>query len=262
MENWQKIMSDLKELVRKVGCVQLTNFRKKSLLIDSKSTCIDLVTEVDKLSEDIILNHIKNTYPEHAILSEESGIFENESDYLWIIDPLDGTNNYANGIPWFGISIALQYKRETVLGVVYVPVMDEIFSAIKGEGAFLNERKLEVGCKNSLNESIVASGFPYDRSIHEVNNVSYASKIIPKIRGFRRGGAAAIDLSYVAAGFFDGYWEVDVKTWDVAAGILLVQESGGNIIHFRDDRNISIIAGNKRICKLLLCEIEAADKKL
>jgi myo-inositol-1(or 4)-monophosphatase len=260
MENLHGILSYIKELAKKVGAVQIENFRRKDLLIESKSSSVDMVTEVDKLSEEIILKHLQEVYPEHAILSEESGEIDRDSDYLWIIDPLDGTNNYANGIPIFAISIALQYKKETVLGVVYAPYLNEMFFAVKGEGAFLNGEKLVTGTKDSLVQSVVASGFPYDKAVHKVNNIPYVTKIIPMVRGFRRCGAAAVDLSYVAAGFFDGYWEMNVNSWDVEAGILFVKEAGGKVIHFRDDRKVSIIAGNEVICKLLLKEIEEVDK--
>jgi myo-inositol-1(or 4)-monophosphatase len=260
MKDLQEILCDIKELVKKVGSVQMTNFRKEDLCIESKSTSIDLVTEVDKLSEEIILNHLKKGYPEHAILSEESGKMDKDSDYLWIVDPLDGTNNYANGIPVFAISVALQYKNETLLGVVYAPFIGEMFTAIKGEGAFLNQKKLKIGNKNSLIQSIVATGFPYDKATHKANNITYCTRIIPKVRGFRRCGAAAFDLAYVAAGFFDGYWEMNINPWDVAAGILLVEEAGGKVVNFRDDRKVSIIAGNETICNLLLQEIIEEDK--
>ncbi|MEG1795897.1 MAG: inositol monophosphatase family protein [Clostridium sp.] len=260
MKDLHEILDDVKELAKKVGSIQLINFRKENLYIESKSTAIDLVTEVDKFSEEIILNHLKNVYPNHGILSEESGKFDKESDYLWVVDPLDGTNNYANGIPIFAISIALQYKDETMLGVVYAPYINEMFSAIKGEGAFLNQRKLRIGTKNSLVQSIVATGFPYDKATHKANNITYTTAIVPKVRGFRRCGAAAVDLSYVAAGFFDGYWEMNINLWDVAAGILLVEEAGGKVVNFRDDRKISIIAGNETICNLLLNEVQEVDK--
>lgn len=260
MIDLKEILYDIKKLVKKVGSIQLANFRREDLFIESKSTSIDLVTEIDKLSEEIILYHLKNTYSEHGVLSEESGEMYRNSEYLWIVDPLDGTNNYANGIPTFAISIALQYKKETVLGVVYAPYIDEMFSAIKGEGAYLNDKKIKIGSKNSLEQSIVATGFPYDKATHRANNITYSTRIIPKVRGFRRCGSAAIDLSYVASGFYDGYWEMNINPWDVAAGILLVEEAGGKIVNFREDRKISIVAGNEVICNKILKEIEEADR--
>jgi myo-inositol-1(or 4)-monophosphatase len=254
-------MSKVKETSIEAGKIQKKYFRNKSLKIDSKSSIVDLVTEADKKSEELILNFIKKEYPDHAILSEESGKHDKESDYLWIVDPLDGTNNFAHGLPIFSISIALQYKGDTVLGVVYLPILDEMFSTIKGEGAFLNGTQITVTEKPELNHAVVASGFPYDKATHKANNISYISAIIPQLRGFRRMGSAAIDLAYVAAGFLDGYWEMNLNSWDAAAGELLVKEAKGKVVYFRDDRNISLIAAGKKIASRLHEEIKIIDSK-
>lgn len=260
MENLKSILEKVKKTAIEAGEIQKEFFRNKALKIDSKSSIVDLVTEADKKSEELILNFIKTNYPDHAILSEESGKHDKESDYLWVIDPLDGTNNFAHGIPMFCVSIALQYKNDTLLGVIYAPILNEMFETIKGKGTYFNGEKVQVTDKPELNHAIIASGFPYDKASHEANNISYISQIIPKLRGFRRMGSAAIDLAYVAAGFLDGYWEMNLNPWDAAAGLLMVEEAEGKIIHFRDDRNISIIAAGSNIASKLHDEIKEIDK--
>ncbi len=258
--NLNEVLNEVKSWVLEVGKLQKDNFRRIDLAIDTKSTVTDLVTEIDKKSEELIIGKIKALYPDHAILAEETGKQDKDSDYLWVIDPLDGTNNYAQGIPIFVISIALQYKEESVLGVIYAPYLDELFYAVKGQGAYFNEKKLKISDKTDLNQCILATGFPYDKNISELNNTKYVSSILPELRGLRRMGAAAFDLAYVAASLLDGYWEMNLNLWDVAAGMLLVEEAGGKIIHFRDDRKISIIAANNMISDKIQNIIITCDK--
>jgi len=183
------------------------------------------------------------------------------SDYVWIIDPFDGTTNYAQGLPVFSVSIALQYKGETVLGVVYAPVIGQLFTAIKGHGAYLNGERLQVSAKTDLPHCVLATGFPYDIADNPANNVKYFSEIVLKARAVRRMGSAAYDLACVAAGKFDGYWELKLSPWDVAAAVLMVQEAGGTVIPFRNDRGISIIAGNATICQKIYDEIKSIDER-
>lgn len=260
MHDISNILEDMKVVIQRVGELQLKYFRNRNIEINSKSSIVDLVTEVDKKSEDIIIKHIQSQYPGHGILSEESGLFDIVSDYQWVIDPLDGTNNFAHGLPMFSISIALQYKGQTVMGLIYIPVLKELFSSIKGEGAFLNGKPISVSDKPALNQAVIASGFPYDKATHPANNLDYVQRIIPKLRGFRRMGSAAIDLAYTAAGYLNGYWEMSLNPWDVEAGILIVLEAGGRVIHFRDDRNISIIAAGPKIADMLEVEINSVDE--
>lgn len=167
--------------------------------------------------------------------------------YLWVVDPLDGTNNYSQGLPVFCVSIGLQYRGETLLGVVYAPYLDELYTAIRGKGAFMNHVLIHVSDKTELDRSVLATGFPYDKGIHPVNNIDNLSRILPHLRGIRRMGSAAYDLCGVAAGFLDGYWELGLKLWDVCAGVLIVEEAGGHVEPFRDDRGIAILSGNPKI---------------
>jgi len=252
-------MEKVQQLAREVGRLQKENLGRSNLKIHTKSTGIDLVTEIDKQSEAMIINFIQANYPEHGILAEESGLIERGSDYLWIVDPLDGTTNYAQGLPIFAVSIALQYKKETVLGVVYLPVIEQMFTAIKDHGAYLNGEKLQVSAKTELGESVLATGFPYDIAEHPANNVNYFSEIVVKARAVRRIGSAAYDVACVAAGKFDAYWELKLSPWDVTAAMLMVEEAGGKIIHFRDDRGVSIIAGNQALCQNIYDEIKRID---
>ncbi|MCT4564663.1 MAG: inositol monophosphatase [Maledivibacter sp.] len=252
----------VKKWAREVGDIQKEYFKSSNLLINTKSTGIDLVTEVDELSEKHILNCIKENYPLHGVLSEESGQDHVDSDYLWIVDPLDGTTNFAQGLPIFAISIALKYKEETMLGVVYAPLVDQLFEAVKGKGAYLNGEDIFVGNKKDLSKCVLGTGFPYDRAIHKDNNANYFAHFVPKVRGLRRMGAAAYDLANVAAGSLDGFWEINLSPWDIAAGELIIKEAGGKIVYLKDKRGISLLAGNENICQKLINEIEYIDNLL
>jgi myo-inositol-1(or 4)-monophosphatase len=190
---------------------------------------IDLVTEVDKASEELIVGAIRARYPEHDILAEENEYPSRHSTHKWIIDPLDGTTNYAHGFPWFGVSIGLEIDGAIEAGVIYHPMMDELFTAARGEGAFLNGERLQVSRRAPLKSCLLATGFPYDRSWDNENNFANFERFQMAARAVRRAGAAALDLAYVAAGRFDGYWECKLKPWDVAAGKLLVEEAGGRV---------------------------------
>jgi myo-inositol-1(or 4)-monophosphatase len=179
------------------------------------------------------LERLEAHFPDHGILAEEGGGAENgrNSPYLWHIDPLDGTNNFAHGFPVFCVSIALYESGRPLIGVIYDPVREECFSAVSGQGAYLTSAgkvtKLQVSSTENLLNSLLATGFPYDRHTSPQNNVAQLSAFLNEAQGVRRPGAAALDLAYVAAGRLDGYWEFKLSTWDVAAGILLVQEAGG-----------------------------------
>ncbi|MDR3559844.1 MAG: inositol monophosphatase family protein [Negativicutes bacterium] len=252
-------LARVKEIVFSVGKMQKENLGRSNLKIEAKSSSIDLVTEIDKKSEEAIVDFIRRHYPSHAILAEESGRTADVSEYLWIIDPIDGTTNYAQGLPIFAISVALQYREETVLGVVYCPVTEQLFTAIRGQGAYLNGEKIHVSGKQKLIDCVLATGFPYDIAQNPANNIDYFSAIVLKARAVRRIGSAAYDVCCVAAGKFDGYWELKVSLWDVAAAMLMVEEAGGQIIHFRQDRGISIIAGSATICEMVHREIKIVD---
>lgn len=229
---------------REAGRIQLSYFRGAHLNIETKFNLHDVVTVADKESERYIVDAIAKSYPDHAVLGEESGMHAGHSDYRWVIDPLDGTTNYSQGLPVFSVSIALQYRGETLLGVVYAPYLDELYEACRGRGARLNGRPIRVSDKSDTQRSVVATGFPIDKDRNPDNNLDNLSRILPRVRGVRRMGSAAYDLCAVAAGFLDGYWELNLHEWDVCAGTLIVTEAGGEVRAFRTDRNISIVAGN------------------
>lgn len=221
------LKDQLHELVKIVGAYQLENLGRRDLAIDSKSSTVDLVTEVDKHSEDMIIAFIDEHYPDHAVLAEESGLSTKESDYLWIIDPVDGTTNYAHGYPMFAISIGLQYKGDSLIGVIYMPYMDDLFWAIKGEGAYLNEKAIEVSHHSTLENSIVVTGFPYDKKTSKNNNLDYFGRIMPNVRGIRRSGSACVDLASVACGRVEAYFEMYLNPWDFIPGQLIIREAKG-----------------------------------
>lgn len=190
---------------------------------------IDLVTEADRMSEELIVREIARRYPDHGILSEESAAKNERAATRWIVDPLDGTTNYAHGFPFFCVSIALEQEGVVVLGAVYDPLRDEMFFGERGKGAFLNGKKIQVSSETDLSRSLLATGFPYDIRVSPDNNVNFFSAMIMKAQAIRRPGAAALDLSYLAAGRLDGFWELKLKPWDTAAGCLMVREAGGTI---------------------------------
>ena len=247
----KKLVDDAIAWAREAGEVQLKYFRSSQLNIRAKFNDSDIVTEADKASEQVIINNINRTYPQHAILSEEMGGNAIESDYRWIIDPLDGTTNFSNGLPLFSVSIAVEYRGEVIVGVVYAPYLDEMFHAVKGGGAWLNGKPIAPSGKESLSHSVVTTGFPVDKDITTDNNLDNVSRVLPRVRGMRRLGSAAIDLCYVAAGFLDGYWEMNLHEWDVVAGRLIVLEAGACYSHFRTDRNISVVAATPLIFETL-----------
>jgi myo-inositol-1(or 4)-monophosphatase len=187
----------------------------------------NLVTEIDKKSEEIIIGKIKQKYPDHDFLGEESGYAKVTSEFRWIIDPLDGTTNYAHGLPIFSVTIGLEYKGEIILGVVYNPSLDEMFTAEKGKGAYLNKRPIAVSKTGKLIESLVVTGFPYTVNENPEPEITHFRNFIVESQAVRRLGSAAIDLAYVACGRFDGFWEGTLNAWDMSAGVLLVTEAGG-----------------------------------
>ncbi len=218
--------------------------------IERKSTSIDLVTEVDRACEKAILDVLHTAFPDHAFLAEESGA-TGEHEFVWLVDPLDGTTNFAHGYPQVSVSIALRRGSDTLLGVVYDPVRDELFVARRGGGATLNDRRLEVSTQDSLGSALLASGFPYDRREHADFYLSYFKAFMLRSQGIRRAGSAALDLCWVASGRVDGFWEWKLKPWDTAAGALVVEEAGGRLSDFRgeafDPFGQQALASNGRI---------------
>jgi len=189
---------------------------------------IDLVTEADLQAEEIILTRLRSRFPEHGVISEEQGAASGErAAAFWLVDPLDGTTNFAHNFPWFAVSIAFLTAGRTVLGVVYNPLLEELYWAQDGHGAFLGEKKLTVSSERELVASLMATGFPYDVQTNAADVLGRFSRVLPRVQGIRRAGSAALDLAQVAAGRFEGFYEMRLKPWDTAAGALLVTEAGG-----------------------------------
>jgi myo-inositol-1(or 4)-monophosphatase len=204
----------------------------ENLKIEFKTGENNLVTNIDKAAEKIILDFVKLEYPHHSIIAEESGTKFNSSDYTWVIDPLDGTTNFAHGLPIFAVSIGIQKKDETIAGVIYDVMNDKIYAAEKGAGTYVNGNKSTVTKNNNLAESLVVTGFPYDIKKDLDETVRVFTQFLLKTRGVRRLGSAAIDFCYVASGVFEGFWESGLNPWDVCAGLLLVKEAGGTTSDF------------------------------
>lgn len=246
MITYMKYLQEAVSAARIAGQYQKSRFAS-SLNIEMKGDK-NLVTEVDKESERLIVEHLLSCFPGHDIIAEEGDYLQNGSPCRWIIDPVDGTTNYAHGYPWFCSSIALEVEGNLVAGVIYNPVYDELFTATKGGGANLNGNRLTVSAKMPLKNSLLGTGFPYDCATDSANNFTNFIAFQKSARGIRRAGAAALDLAYVAAGRLDGFWELKLKAWDVAAGVLLVREAGGLVTTFDgssyDVFNDRIIASN------------------
>jgi myo-inositol-1(or 4)-monophosphatase len=220
------------EAAKEAGKFLKYNIGKVRSIEQKKGEERNLVSEIDKASEEKIIGIIKRHYPGHAILAEESGGRTESADYKWIIDPLDGTTNFLHGVPIFCVTIAVERKGEVVAGVIYDPNHDEMFTAAKGEGAFLNGRPIRVSKTKELINSLLVTGFPYDIARNPDHAIEHFVHFLAEGRGIRRLGSAALDLAYTAAGRFDGFWEVNLNPWDMAAGVLLVSEAGGKVTDF------------------------------
>ena len=211
-------------------------------------------SEVDSMVEQEIIQIIRAAYPEHAILAEESGKHEG-NDFLWVIDPLDGTTNFLHGHPQFAVSIALKNKNKLEIAVVYDPLRDELFTASRGGGAMLNNRRIRVTRQASFRGALIGTGFPFKKQQHLDTYLSMFRSVFTDSAGIRRGGSAALDLAYLAAGRLDGFWEIGMHEWDMAAGILLIQEAGGVVTDFSfNDKYLSsgnLIAGNPKMHQLI-----------
>ena len=230
MNDYQKYLDCAVTAALAAGSYQRHRFA--SLLeIDLKGDK-DLVTEVDREAERLIVEQLLAGFPGHTIIAEEGEYPPGDPSFRWIIDPLDGTTNYAHGFPWFCVSIGLEAEGELAVGVIYNPLSDELFTATKGRGAFMNGRRLQVSTRSPLKNTLLGTGFPYDCATDPANNFTNFIAFQKEARGIRRAGAAALDLAYVAAGRLDGFWELKLKPWDVAAGVLMVREAGGLVTTF------------------------------
>jgi len=210
----------------------------------------DFVTEVDRDAENVIIGILRKAYPDHAILAEESGQTSGD-DFQWIIDPLDGTTNFLHGFPQFAVSIALRHKGRLEQAVVYDPLSQELFTATRGDGAMLNDRRIRVSNRAGLEGALLGTGFPFKAQHHLDTYLDMFRALFPQTAGIRRAGAAALDLAYVAAGRLDGFWEIGLSTWDMAAGVLLIQEAGGLSSDFSGGHNHlesgNLVAGNPKV---------------
>jgi len=218
-------------IAKEAGEVLRSGFGK-NFSVEYKTNVANLVTEYDKKSEKTIIDYIKKEFPAHSVLAEEGGGYKASGDYLWVIDPLDGTTNFAHGLPIFSVSIGVQKNGEMVYGVVYDVMRDAMYSAEKGSGTFCNNRKLSVSTNDDLHKSVLVTGFPYN--VHENPDFAYErfTAFLRVARAVRRLGSAAIDMCYVAEGVFDGFWEVSLNPWDMAAGKVLIEEAGGLVTDF------------------------------
>jgi len=220
------------ETAREAGHLLLEKFGRITSI--NKKGDINLVTEADLASEALIIERVRSYYPRHSILAEESGeavIKGGDSTWKWIIDPLDGTTNYAHGYPCFCVTLALEHNGEIVIGVTYDPTREELFAAEKGHGATMNGKPIRVSAAEKLSESLLVTGFPYDFKSRP-NFSRHFTDFLMSSRGVRRDGSAAIDMAYVACGRFDGFWEEGLNPWDVAAGYLLIEEAGGHVTFY------------------------------
>lgn len=224
-----KIKSTLLDALDKAGKIVRSNFGKEQRI--TKKGEFNLVTEIDKASEKAVVDLILKRFPDHSILAEESPAITG-SEYRWIIDPIDGTTNFTHGFPIVSVSIGLEKSGRLIMGGVFDPFRKELFFAERGGGAFLNGRPIHVSKNRTLSESLLATGFPYDRKNNPDDYLAMLRVFLTQIQGIRRGGSAAIDLCYVACGRFDGYYEMKLSPWDKAAGMIIVEEAGGKLTDF------------------------------
>jgi len=255
---WKKELNVAKEAAKNAGEILCRLFGKVSHI--TKKGNIDLVTEADFQAEKTIMEIIRRNFPQDNILAEEAGRHAHSSERTWIIDPLDGTTNFVHGFPFFAVSIALEFREKTVLGVVHNPFMGELFEAVESTGAFLNRRPIEVSRTKTLSEALLATGFPYDIHDRVKTIMQLFEKMVVKAQGVRRPGSAAIDMCYVAAGRLDGFWEQNLKPWDTAAGSVIVEEAGGKLSTFQGEIFSpyldSVVAANPYIHRAMIAVLK------
>jgi myo-inositol-1(or 4)-monophosphatase len=245
------------EAARKTARTLRRDFGEVEQLQVSNKGPSDFVTAADTKAEKTLRAELAKARPKFGFLMEESGLVEGEDKkHRWIIDPIDGTTNFLHGIPHFAISVALEMEGDIIAGVVYNPIVEEMFYAEKGKGAFLNDRRLRVSSRNRLSESVMATGIPFHGRPGHDAFLKQMGVVMKDVAGIRRMGAASLDLAYVAAGRFEGFWESGLQPWDIAAGLLLVQEAGGFVTDFKGAKNIlesgDVVAANAKLHKQLL----------
>ena len=259
-------MSDILQIVevisRQAGAILMEGYGNVRQI--QQKGAIDLVTEFDKRSEEVIVSSIQEKFPGHAILAEESGHNHAVSEYQWVIDPLDGTTNFAHGIPIFAVTIALLKDNSPIVGIAYDPFRDEMFSAEAGQGASLNQRPVHVSSQMNLGHSVVSTGFPYDLRTNPRNNLAQFVQFQLRTQAVRHLGSAALDCAWTAMGRLDGYWEFGVKPWDVGAGALLVREAGGRVTSTDGDErflsNETIVVSNSLLHEQMLRVLREGNK--
>lgn len=258
----QPILNIASRAARSAGGIILRGLERLDTVQVSEKNHNDFVTEIDKQSEKIIIEAIRKAYPNHAILGEESGHLEGNEEFVWIIDPLDGTRNFMHGFPHFCISIGFKYKDRLEHGLIYDPIRQEIFTASRGNGAQLNNRRIRVSNRATLKGALLGTGFPFRPTADFTTYLKTLSHLMPQTGGIRRAGSAALDLAYVAAGRMDGFWEFALSPWDIAAGSLLVLEAGGLVSDIRGGEDYlstgDVIAGNPKIFKAILQNVRTA----
>lgn len=230
---WDKSLMAAEEACRTAGDFLRRNIDSSREI--SYKGAVNLVTDFDKRSQEIIFSYLSSRFPAHDFLAEEDLCEQRGSEFRWIIDPIDGTTNYAHNFPVFCVSIALEWRSKVVCGIVYDPMREEMFSAMKGKGSVLNGQRISTSTTDDLDKSLLATGFPYDVRDSEVNNIDHFANFAVRAQAIRRCGSAALDLCYVACGRFDGFWELKLSPWDVASGVLIVEESGGLVTDFKGE---------------------------
>jgi len=260
MRQYRKVAT---EAALKAGELLVRNLHKVKR-VDHKGV-VNLVTDIDRKSERLIHRILRSHFPNHSFFAEEEVREKTSSDYLWTIDPLDGTTNYAHGFPIFCVTISLLKKEEVIMGLTYNPMLGEMFYAERGAGAFLHRRRVQISGTEDLNDSLLATGFPYDLRESEDDNLDYFCSFVMKAQAVRRAGSAALDLAYTACGRFDGFWEFKLGAWDIAAGCLLVEEAGGRVTNFKGRRvdlfTGEVLASNGKIHDQMLKVLRDTKKK-
>jgi myo-inositol-1(or 4)-monophosphatase len=256
------------DAARRAGAIAAGRYRAGDPgATETKGHAHNLVTETDLLSQKLLVATLTAAFPDHVLIAEEerddeAGSSADPTVVRWYIDPLDGTNNFAHGLPIFSVTLAAAQGDRLLLGVTYDPLRDELFTALRGQGALRNGRPISVSARPTLDQSVVATGFPYDKSSNPDNNLTELAAVLPQVRGLRRCGSAALDLAWLAAGRFDAYWEGGLSPWDVAAGILLVREAGGRVTddlgHPATPHSRRIVAGNPHVHPALRETVHAA----
>ncbi len=257
-ESRSEFLSPICEVAREAGALLMDFFRQR-VKVEYKGD-VDVVTAADRAAEKLIFERIRSRWPKHNLMGEEGTRTEQGSDYRWYVDPLDGTTNFAHGYPVFCVSIALEFQGELITGVIFDPTRNELYTAERGRGAFLDGEKIHVSSVSRLAESLLATGFPSQKR-HKNPNIYFYHQITLKTHGVRRAGSAALDLAAVACGRFDGFWEFNLNPWDTAAGVLLVEEAGGQVSGFTGQpfeiNSRETLASNGLIHAELLREFDA-----